>query len=91
MDEIYLPTLHYFENNNRFSGSAGLLRFMLTPRVQMKTPKEVDLENSTIHGQIWHGLYCLEKSTVEEEREFPMSREALQEIRRWLEANREKK
>ena len=88
MEEIFLPTLHYFENNNRFSGSAGLLRFMLTPEVKMKTPKEVDLEASTIRGQLWHGLYCIEKSTVEEERSFPMSREALEESRSWLEAHR---
>ena len=84
MDEIYLPGLHYFENNNRFSGSSGMLRFMLTPQVQMKTPKEVDLENSSIHAQLWHGPYCLEKSTVEEEQVFPMSQEAIEEIRRWL-------
>lgn len=88
MEEIFLPTLHYFENNNRFSGSARPPRFMLTPEVKMKTPKEVDLEASTIRGQLWHGLYCIEKSTVEEERSFPMSREALEEIRSWLEAHR---
>ena len=88
MEELFLPTLHYFENNNRFSGSAGLLRFMLTPQVEMLTPKEVNLEASSIHGQLWHGLYCLEKSTVEEERDFPMSQEGLGEIRRWLEEHR---
>ncbi len=84
MAELYLPTLHYFVNNNRFSGSDGLLRFMLTPQVQMKTPKEVDLEASSIHGQLWHGLYCLEKSEVEAEADFPMGEDALEAIRRWL-------
>jgi len=84
MDELYLPTLHYFENENRFSGSRGALRFMLTPVVAKKNPKEVDLAASSIHGQLWHGLYCLEKSTVEEERDFPMSVQALEEIRAWL-------
>ena len=88
-ESIFLPTLHYFENNNRFSGSFGLLRFMLTPEVQMKTPKEVDLEASSIHGQLWHGLYCLEKSTVESEETFPMSHEGLQAMRQWLEAHLE--
>lgn len=88
-EHIFLPTLHYFENNNRFSGSFGLLRFMLTPSVQMKTPKEVDLEASTIHGQLWHGLYCLEKSQVEAEETFPMSHEGLEEMRRWLEEHLE--
>ena len=88
MEEIFLPTLHYFENNNRFSGSAGMLRFMLTPKVEMLTPKEVNLEASSIHGQLWHGLYCLEKSTVEEEQDFPMSHEGLAAIRQWLEEHR---
>lgn len=88
MDEIFLPTLHYFENNNRFSGSAGMLRFMLTPQVEMKTPKEVDLTASSIQGQLWHGRFCLEKSTVELERMFPMSAEGLLEIRAWLEEHR---
>jgi len=84
MDEIYLPTLHFFENNNRFSGSCGALRFMLTPNVVMLNPKEVNLPESSIHGQIWHGQFCLEKSVVEEERDFPMSVEALMDIRAWL-------
>ncbi len=84
MGELYLPKLHWFENNNRFSGSDGALRFMLTPNVVMKTPKEVDLSQSSIHCQLWHGPYCLEKSEVERERTFPMSREALEEIRAWL-------
>ena len=88
MDEIFLPTLHYFENNNRFSGSAGQLRFMLTPQVVMKTPKEVDLEASSILGQLWHGPFCIEKSVVEAEREFAMRQDALPEIRQWLEENR---
>ncbi len=90
MDEpqsLYLPTLHYFANNNRFSGSQGLLRFMLTPAVERKSAKEVDLEASSIHGQLWHGLYCLEKSRVEAEETFPMSDEGLAAIRAWLEAH----
>lgn len=88
MAELYLPTLHYFENNNRFSGSDGPLRFMLTPNVVMRSPKEVELSESTIFGQLWHGPFCLEKSTVEQERTFPMSVEALAEIRAWLLENR---
>lgn len=88
MAELYLPTLHYFENNNRFSGSDGPLRFMLTPNVVMRSPKEVELSESTIFGQLWHGPFCLEKSTVEQERTFPMSVKALAEIRAWLLENR---
>ena len=88
-EQIFLPTLHYFENNNRFSGSFGLLRFMLTPQVYMKSPKEVDLGASTILGQLWHGLYCIEKSEIEVEQTFPMSAQGLADIRTWLESHQE--
>ncbi len=88
MAEIYLPTLHWFENNNPFSGSDGPLRFMLTPHVEMATPKEVDLAASSIHGRLWHGPYCLEKSQVEAEADFPMEKESIDAIRKWLEEHR---
>ncbi len=88
MEGLYLPTLHYFENNNRFSGSDGPLRFMLTPKVVMQNAKEVNLGESSILGQLWHGPYCLERSKVEQERSFAMSKEALEEIRTWLMENR---
>ncbi len=88
MGELYLPTLHYFVNKNRFSGSDGPLRFMLTPNVVMRNAKEAELSECTIFGQLWHGPYCLEKSVVEQEQTFPMSEEALGEIRAWLLENR---
>ena len=53
--EIFLPTLHTFENNNIFTGSCGLLRFRIAPTVVMATPKEVDLAASSIHAELWHG------------------------------------
>lgn len=77
MSEIYLPTLHAFENGNRFSGSAGLLRFVLTP---------VD---GIIRGELWHGKLCYEKSVMEKTSEFEMSAEGIASIRVWLEENRE--
>lgn len=82
--ELYLPVLHYFENDNRFSGSLGDLRFMLTPSVSMASAHEVDNAGSSIRGQLWHGPYCLECSAVEAEAEFPMSAEGLAAIRAWL-------
>lgn len=87
MDTIFLPTLHYFENNNRFSGSSGLLRFMLTPQVEMQSAKEVNLAASSIHAQLWHGPFCFEKSTIEKEETFPMSEEGIAAIRAWLTEN----
>lgn len=84
MEEIYLPTLHYFENKNRFSGSLGLLRFMVTPKVEMLNRNEVNFADSFLEAQLWHGLFCLEKSTVELEETFPLSLEGVEALRAWL-------
>ena len=54
MEEIFLPTLHSFENGNTFSGSCGPLRFFLYP------------SETVILAKIWHGPFCIEKSTVEQ-------------------------
>ena len=63
---IYLPTLHTFAMNNVFTGSAGLLRFKLTPQVvKQEGGREVDMAKSKIRAELWHGLYCYEKSEIE--------------------------
>ena len=86
MAEIFLPTLHTFAMHNIFTGSCGLFRFRAVPNVVMATPKEVDFEQSSIHAEYWHGLYCYEKSQMEGEKTFPMSEEGRQEMLRWLES-----
>ena len=87
MADIYLPTLHTFAMKNEFTGSWGMLRFKITPSVVMATAKEVDFEQSIILCQFWHGLYCFEKSTVEEEKTFPMTEEGRLAMKEWLESN----
>lgn len=85
---IYLPTLHTFAMNNVFTGSLDLLRFKLTPQVVMAPGgKEVNMAESAIRGELWHGILCYEKSTVEAERTFPMSEEGRSEMLAWLEEN----
>ena len=86
MAEIFLPTLHTFAMNNAFTGSCGLFRFRAVPNVVMATPKEVDLGQSSIHAEYWHGLYCYEKSQMEGEETFPMSEEGRQQMLTWLES-----
>ncbi len=76
MDEIYLPTLHAFENGNAFSGSSGPLRFMLTPT------------DTAIHAELWHGKLCYEKSTMEKTEDFEMTKEGIEKIRAWLMENK---
>lgn len=87
MAEIFLPTLHTFAMNNIFTGSSGLFRFRAVPNVVMATPKEVDFQQSSIHAEYWHGLYCYEKSQMEGEETFPMSEEGRAAMRAWLERN----
>ena len=83
---IFLPTLHPCAMNNIFTGSKGLFRFRVVPEVVMATPKEVDFANSTMHAAYWHGLFCYEKSTMEEEKDFPLTDEGREEMLRWLES-----
>ena len=87
MAEIFLPTLHTFAMKNLFTGSCGLFRFRAVPNVVMATPKEVDFENSTIHVEYWHGLFCYEKSRMEGEATFPMSEEGRLAMKSWLESH----
>lgn len=87
MAQLYLPTLHTFAMNNIFTGSAGLFRFRAEPKLVMLTPKEVDMAQSSIHVEFWHGLYCYEKSEMEGETTFPMSEEGREAMLAWLEAH----
>lgn len=84
MQELFLPVLHSFENNNVFTGSFGTLRFKITPQIIMKTPKEVDLEESSMRCEYWHGLFCYEKSEIEGERTFALNEDSKEAMRNWL-------
>ena len=82
-----MPTLHWFAMKNPFTGSCGLFRFRAVPTVILATPKEVDFEQSTIHAEFWHGLYCYEKSQMEGEKTFPLTEEGRAAMKQWLEEN----
>lgn len=84
MERLFIPTLHTFAMKNVFTGSCGLFRFKVTPSVTMNG-KEVDFENSSIHAEFWHGLFCYEKSEIEGNKTFPLSAEGRQCLIEWLE------
>ena len=86
MAEIFLPTLHTFAMKNTFTGSCGAFRFRAVPNVVMKTPKEVDMKESSITVEYWHGPFCYEKSEMEGSGTFPMSEEGRLSMKSWLEA-----
>ncbi len=87
MAEIYIPTLLTFANDNIFTGSCGLLRFRISPNIVKATPKEVDMEASSIQVELWHGEKCYELSEMEKTQTFPMSEESRQALKTWLEEN----
>ena len=87
MADIFLPTLHTFAMKNTFTGSWQSLRFRAKPVVVMLDVKEVDFSQSTILCEFWHGPFCYEKSTMEGQREFPMTEEGRLAMKQWLEAN----
>jgi len=83
-EDLFIPTLHTFENNNVFTGSWGELRYKITPQIVMATPKAVDLEQSSMKAEYWHGPFCYEKSEIEAEQVFPMSPEGRDNLYSWL-------
>ena len=85
MAELFLPTLHTFAMKNTFTGSFGALRFKVVPEVVMATPKEVDMENSSITVEYWHGPFCYEKSEMEGKETFPMSEEGRLSMKKFRE------
>ena len=88
MAEIFLPTLHTFAMKNTFTGSCGALRFKIKPNVVKSetNPKEVDMAQSSIFAEFWHGPYCYEKSEMEGAETFPMSEEGRLALKTWLES-----
>ena len=87
MSELFIPTLHTFAMENIFTGSCGAFRFRAAPTVVKKTPKEVDMEASSITAEYWHGPFCYEESEMEGKETFPMSEEGRLAMKAWLESN----
>lgn len=87
MNEVFLPTLHWFAMKNPFTGSCGNFRFRAVPKVTMATPKEVDFDQSSIEAEYWHGPFCYEKSEMEGKGTFPLTDEGRLAMKQWLEAH----
>ena len=85
MEQIYLPTLHWFAMKNPFTGSCGAFRYRIVPNVIMATAKEVDFDQSTMEAEYWHGPFCYEKSEMEGKESFPLREEGRAAMKAWLE------
>ena len=66
--------------------SFSLSAVMSTPQV-VKGGREVDMQQSAIRAELWHGPLCYEKSEIEAEQTFPMSEEGRAAMLAWLEEN----
>ena len=86
MIDIYIPTLHAFVMGNIFTGSWKELRFRIAPAIVKFETKEIDFANSAIKVEYWHGPFCYEKSTMEEEASFPLTEEGRLAMKAWLES-----
>ena len=86
MAELFIPTLHTFAMGNIFTGSSGMFRFRAKPLVEMNG-KEIDVANSSIEAEYWHGLFCYEKSEMEGKASFPLTEEGRLAMKSWLEEN----
>ena len=86
MVDIYIPTLHTFAMGNLFTGSWKELRFRAETVIVKLETKEVDFSQSAIRVEYWHGPFCYEKSTIEEEASFPLTEEGRLALKAWLES-----
>ena len=89
MEEIFLPRLHSFAMKNTFTGSLGNFRFRVVPSIQQRpeNDKEVDVENSHMTAEFWHGPFCYEKSEIEGTQEFPLTEQGKADMKTWLESH----
>lgn len=81
MAPLFLPVLSHFENKNRWSSSAGRLRYLITPHLAPlpKGMEEADgaPPGSTLTVEVWEGPWAYEFSTVEHTETFPLTQEGL--------------
>lgn len=84
MEEFYLPTLLSFANGNVFTGSRGLLRFRVVPQIVKLSEKEVNMAESSLFCELWHGELCYELCQMEASATFSMSEEGWQAVKQWL-------
>ena len=82
--DLFLPVLSHFENDNFWTASAGRMRYRVDPvKGGEDTPP-------SLTAQVWEGPWRLQDSTVEETTAFPMTEEGLEGLRGWVLAWQEK-
>ena len=72
MEEVFIPTLSFWENGNTWYGSLGQARFFLQP------------QEGALTVQLWRGPLTKELSEILEERSFSLDQEGLEQLAAWL-------
>ena len=84
MNEIFIPTMLFWENGNTWYGSKGEARFFISPITVEKEGEESDEKKLQI--ELWRGPLTKELSEILEVVSFPMTEEGLMQVVDWLEA-----
>ena len=86
MNNIYIPTMLFWENGNSWYGSKGLTRFFIQP-VKHEPPEEDPHGEAytTLDAEVWKGPLSKALREVLATASFPLSEEGLAQMTRWLE------
>ena len=86
MNDIFIPTMLFWENGNSWYGSKGLARFFIQP-VKHEPPEEDPQGEAytTLDAEVWKGPLTKALSEVLATASFPLSEEGLEQISAWLE------
>lgn len=86
MNDIFIPTMLFWENGNSWYGSKGLTRFFIQP-VKHEPPEEDPHGEAytTLDAEVWKGPLTKALSEVLATASFPLSEEGLEQISAWLE------
>ncbi len=86
MNDIYIPTMLFWENGNTWYGSKGPARFFIQP--VKHEPPEDDPEtkaHTTLDVELWKGPLTKSLSEIIATASFPLSEEGLVQMTQWLE------
>ena len=86
MQDIYIPTLLFWENGNSWYGSCGQARFFVRP-VREKGEEGQEAPPPRLEAELWRGPLTRELSELLERAAFPLSEEGLEELAAWLDTH----
>lgn len=72
MEELFLPVLSHFHNQNVWTASRGRMRYRVTPG------------EDGLLAEVWEDPWCYELSRVEYTQAFPLEEEGIEVLRAWL-------